>query len=167
MYQTRTHGLQRPPKDEPVKKYKHKEIKKKTSISASNIALINSAVHLSTWAARHKIDRAALTEFDFLLRLLCCEIRFTVSSRNHPPIIKLHSTGLFPFLWALGVLLYISQKSQMKSIWPELPYWFWAYIRWASFSDFIRCDRLISSYKNTVYFVSASCTHIGEDYWYG
>lgn len=29
MYQTRTHGLQRPPKDEPVKKYKHKEIKKK------------------------------------------------------------------------------------------------------------------------------------------
>lgn len=48
MYQTRTHGLQRPPKDEPVKKYKHKEIKKKPSISASNIALINSAVHLST-----------------------------------------------------------------------------------------------------------------------
>lgn len=43
-----THGLQRPPKDEPVKKYKHKEIKKKNSISASNIALINSAVHLST-----------------------------------------------------------------------------------------------------------------------
>lgn len=47
MYQTRTHGLQRPQKDEPVKKYKHKEIKK-NSISASNIALINSAVHLST-----------------------------------------------------------------------------------------------------------------------
>lgn len=37
MYQTRTHGLQRPPKDEPVKKYKHKEIKKKNPASVHPI----------------------------------------------------------------------------------------------------------------------------------
>lgn len=43
-----THGLQRPPKDEPVKKYKHKEIKKKKqhqciqySVNQFSSALIN------------------------------------------------------------------------------------------------------------------------------
>lgn len=74
--------------------------RKKKCISASNRAVINSAVRLSSWAARHRIDRAAPTESDFLLRLLCCEIRFTVSSRKLPPSSRPPSSCLrLPFLF--------------------------------------------------------------------